>query len=75
MFDHFVGVFNLRDHRLRQYSHRDKRAVNAELLTLNDQLVDDIAAIKLVLGPLLHLYRGAALVPRMTTRGPHESQA
>ena len=75
MFDHFVGVFNLRDHRLRQDSHRGKRAVNAELLTLNDQLVDDIAAIKLVLGPLLHLYRGAALVPRMTTRGPHESQA
>ena len=75
MFDHFVGVFNLRDHRLRQYSHRCKRAVNAELLTLNYQLVDDIAAIKLVLGPLLHLSRGAALVPRMTTRGPHESQA
>ena len=75
MFDHFVGVFNLRDHRLRQDSHRGKRAVNAELLTLNDQLVDDIAAIKLVLGPLLHLSRGAALVPRMTTRGPHESQA
>ena len=75
MFDKFEGVFNLRDHRLRHSDHRGKRAVNAELLTLNDQLVDDIAAIKLVLGPLLHLSRGAALVPRMTTRGPHESQA
>ena len=75
MFDKFEGVFNLRDHRLRHSDHRGKHAVNAELFTLNDQLVDDISSIKLVLGPLLHLSRGAALAPRMTTRGPHESQA